>query len=190
MTRSIQDKLHSVVAEIEEKGHANQTRLTSLKKWLAEPGHQPTLGLWVAARAAATADAVDPAEPCLLELADKLLAGWAPTSPAPDRVQAKLLHGRIKSLQEEHHSLRWGPCPPFASRSLRLVEEGLDVYLYHPDAPTLGYRLAVDSCQPEHPTCGGDLSGPSRERLLELIDLIDAVEAEEGVPGADPVIAV
>ena len=47
---NIAEKLQDIAAEIEERGHANLTRLTVLKKWFEAPGRIISFGSFVAVR--------------------------------------------------------------------------------------------------------------------------------------------
>lgn len=179
MTRRIQDKLTAIVDEIDRTGHASQMRLTVLKKWLERPGRLQRFALSVAARAASAEDVAESEDPCLLDLAQGLLGDWSLDAPAPDRVAAKILHGRLKAFQDEYKRLQWARVRMIQSKRLLIVEMGLEVYLYAPSAPSEGYRLAVAFCEHYDSRYGTDLNGPSRERVLELLDLVDAIEAQE-----------
>jgi hypothetical protein len=44
-------KLQKIVADIEERGHANLTRLTVLKKWFGAPGHISSFAIFIANQA-------------------------------------------------------------------------------------------------------------------------------------------
>jgi hypothetical protein len=47
----IPEKLLKIAADIAERGNANLTRLTVLKKWFGHPGRLPPFAIWVASRA-------------------------------------------------------------------------------------------------------------------------------------------
>lgn len=189
MTQSIQGKLASIVAEIDRAGHANQTRLTSLKKWFAHSGRLQSFGLWVAAAVVAEpADGQD-GDPGLLETVHGLLADWTLASSAPDRVLLKVIHGRLRAFQDQHREMRWGQAREIRSRKLWLIERGLELYLYMPDCPSAGYKLAADLCLSYDPQYGTDLNGPSRDWLLELMRFVDEVEAHEDAHRDRAVIA-
>jgi hypothetical protein len=49
---STSEKIRQIVHDIDLRGNAPLTRLTVLKKWLEAPNRLPTLGLWIACRAA------------------------------------------------------------------------------------------------------------------------------------------
>ncbi|NEX20160.1 hypothetical protein G3480_07500 [Thiorhodococcus mannitoliphagus] len=175
MTRRIQDKLASIVDEIDRAGHANQTRLTVLKKWLEKPERLQRFALSLAVRAVSAAGAADDADPCLLDLARNLLDTWTLDAPAPDRVAAKILLGRLKAFQDDHKRLQWGQVRRIHSTPLLLIEMGLEIFLYAPTNRSEGYRLAVAYCE----GYGTDLNGESRARVLELLEIVDAIEIQE-----------
>ncbi|NEV63136.1 hypothetical protein [Thiorhodococcus minor] len=179
MTRRIQDKLAAIVDEIDRTGHANQMRLTALKKWLQQPKRLQRFALSLAARAARVEDVADGEDPCLLDLARNLLGDWSLDAPAPDRVAAKILHGRLKAFQDEYKRLGWGRVRTIQSKRLLIIEMGLEVFLYDPAGPSEGYRLAVAFCENYDSRYGTDLNGPSRDRVLELLEIVDAVETQE-----------
>jgi hypothetical protein len=63
--------------------------------------------------------------------------------------------------------------------NLMLIEDALALYLWHPDAPSLGYRLAGNFAAHYDPHFGRGLNGPSRGRLQDLIDFVRGREAME-----------
>jgi len=80
----IPEKLLKIAADIAERGNANLTRLTVLKKWFGHLGRLPPFAIWVASRA--------------------LLARVNPYAPKVDRKSAK------NSSSAKHAScgcLRW-----------------------------------------------------------------------------------
>ena len=49
--KNISEKLRDIVTDVKEKGHANLTRLTVLKKWFEAPGRITSFGTFVAVEA-------------------------------------------------------------------------------------------------------------------------------------------
>ncbi len=60
-----------------------------------------------------------------------------------------------------------------------LVEKGLEIYLWHADSPSYGYKLAADWAQNYDSRYGNGLNGPSTGKLHELVRFMCAVEALE-----------
>ncbi len=69
--------------------------------------------------------------------------------------------------------------------NLILVEHGLDIYLWHLDSPTYGYKLAADYCQHYHSRYGNGLIGPSRTKIQELVRFLFTIEAHSGCVRCD-----
>ena len=51
MRTTVPEKLLAIADEIDERGEAQLTRLTVLKKWFERPGRLPAFGVFIAARA-------------------------------------------------------------------------------------------------------------------------------------------
>ena len=69
--------------------------------------------------------------------------------------------------------------------NLLLIEEALAICLWHANAPSLGYKLAVAYAAHYDPRYGNGLNGPSRDRLQELVDFIKHREALEAAAAED-----
>ena len=179
MRTSVPEKIIKIIDEIDAKGNANLTRLTVLKKWFEHPGRLPAFGLWVAARAASRKGKTAGAAGELFDEARALLAGCDIGEPGPDRTAAKDLYQRLQNFQNEYQNQEWGPVRIVRHWNLLLVEEGLDIYLWHHDSPSYGYKLAADYCQHHDLRYGNGLNGPSRAKLEEIVRFMFNLEAVE-----------
>ena len=178
MPTSTSDKLTAVIAQIAAQGNAEVLRLTVLKKWFERPGRLPAFALWVASRAVEQGrDANESASDLFVE-AQALLRDQGPGG-ALDQSAAERLHRRLRSYQSSYLKLKWGAVRVVKDANLMLIEDALALYMWHPNAPTLGYRLAVDFAVHYDPHFGRGLNGPSRDRLQELVAFIGHREALE-----------
>jgi len=179
MRTSVAEKIIKIIDQIDAEGNANLTRLTVLKKWFERPGRLPVFGLWMAARAASLKGETTGAAGELFDEARTLLAECEIGAPGPARASAEDLYKRLRNFQNEYQKQRWGPVRIVRHWNLLLVEEGLDIYLWHHDSPFYGYKLAVDYCQHYNSRYGNGLNGPSRTKLEEIVRFMVALEAAE-----------
>jgi len=177
---NIAEKLQDIVAEIKERGHANLTRLTVLKKWFEAPGRTMSFGAFIAMQALRQArKTTKEAEPLLCE-ARGILADVDLFAPKIPDDRAKQLHARLEAFQDERRDTRWASARIIHSRNLFFVESGLGLYLWHRNSPTQAYQLAASYCEHYDPRYGNGLSGPSAKRIQEIADFTLAVETHEG----------
>jgi hypothetical protein len=78
-----------------------------------------------------------------------------------------------------YQNQQWGPVRILHNWNLLLIEQGLAVWLWHPDSPALGYKLAADYCQHYDSRFGKALSGPGRTKIEEIVRFMFIVEALE-----------
>jgi hypothetical protein len=179
MSTDIPAKLLQILEEIDERGSANLTRLTVLKKWFERPTRLSAFAVWVATRALVHKGKTGKAAAGLFREARALLTGADRLHPKLHRQAAQTLHDRLCDFQNEYQRQRWGPVRIIRDWNLMLVEHGLAIYLWHPDCPSLGYKLAADYCQHydwRHPD---GLSGPSRTKIKEIVRFMVDTEAWE-----------
>lgn len=179
MRANIPEKLLKIVDEIDERGHANLTRLTVLKKWFDRPERLSAFAIWVATRAASREDRTGSAAAELFREARTVLAGVDQLYPELDRQAAEVLHDRLREFQNEYRRQQWGRVRMIRNWSLMLVEQGLAIHLWYADCPALGYKLAADYCQHYDPHYGTDLNGPSRAKIEEIVRFMLAIEVSE-----------
>jgi hypothetical protein len=152
------------------------------KKWFEAPGRLAAFSLWVARRAAGRSGKTKAEFKAILSEVRALL-GPASTRESVfqsiDRAAAELLHNRAAAAQNEFKEQQWGPVRVIHCWPLFLAEQGLDIYLWHSDSPSHGYKLAADWAQNYDPRHGNGLSGPSCGKLNELVRFMFAVEALE-----------
>jgi hypothetical protein len=176
---NIAEKLQDIVAEIKERGHANLTRLTVLKKWFEAPGRITSFGTFVAIQALRqTCKTTKEAEQLLCE-AREILADVDLFAPKIPRDRAKRLHARLEAFQYERRDTRWASVRIIHNRNLFFVESGLSLYLWHCNSPSHAYQLAVSYCEHYDPRYGNGLSGPSAKKIQEIADFTRAVETHE-----------
>jgi hypothetical protein len=178
MPTPIQDRLRAIIAEITRAGHANQTRLTILKKWFEGAGRLPLFGLWVASRALAGEEAAAGDAAALYAETRRLLTDEQ-TPEGPDRQRAAALLERLRTFQNVFQRQQWGPVRIIKDWKLLLIEQGLALYLRQARRPADGYTLAADYCRHYDPHYGTDLNGPAAERIEAIIRFITATEAQE-----------
>jgi hypothetical protein len=176
---TISDKLHEIAAAIEQRGSANLTRLTVIKKWFEVPGHLSSFAIFIADHAARRKTKTNKEAGELIRAARTLLADVDVFAPNIPRKAATRLHASLRAFQSEYRNIPWGAVRVIHHHNLFLIECGLHIYLGHGDTPTEGYRLAADYCENYDPRYGNSLNGPSRRRIEKIIDFIHRVEARE-----------
>jgi len=165
MTRTnVPEKLLKIVNEIDERGSASLTRLTVLKKWFERSERLSAFAIWVATKAVSRKGKTRGAAAELFREARALFAGLDRIHPKLDRQIAQALHDRLREYQNEYQNQQWGPVRIVHNWNLLLIEKGLDVWLWHLDCPTLGYKLAADYCQHYNSRFGNALSGPQQNK--------------------------
>jgi len=179
MRTHIPEKLLKIVEEIDDLGSARLTKLTVLKKWFERPERLCAFVIWIAARSVSGKGKASGEAAKLFREARALLAGLDKVHPELDRQAARALHDRLRDFQNEYQNQRWGPVRIVRNWNLMLVEEGLAIYLWHPDSPAHGYKLAADYCQHYDPRYGNGLCGPSRTRIAEIVRFMLTLEALE-----------
>jgi hypothetical protein len=179
MRTSIPEKLSKIVAEINERGHAELTRLTVLKKWFERRERLSAFAIWIAAKAAGRKQEIPAAAAELFREARTLLAGVETLHPKLNRQRAQALHDRLREFQDEHRRVHWASVRIIHNWDLLLVEKGLAIHLWYLDSPPLGYKLAADYCQHYDPRYGDGLNGPSRAKIEEIVRFVQTIEASE-----------
>jgi hypothetical protein len=179
MRTAVPEKLLKIVEEIDERGNANLTKLTVLKKWFEHPGRLPAFAVWVARRAVARKGKTSGVAGEFFREAKTLLAGPDKVHPEIDRQAAEVLHDHLRDFQNEYREDRWGRIRIIHHWNLVLIEYGLAVYLWRSGSPTRGYKLAADYCQNYDPRYGTGLNGPSRTKIGEIVRFMFTLEALE-----------
>jgi hypothetical protein len=182
MRTNIPEKLLKIADEIAERGNANLTRLTVLKKWFDQPGHLPAFAIWVASRAISRKAKPGVEEAELFRQARALLVRVKPYAPKVNRKLAKGLHDRLRTFQNEYQNQQWGPVRIIHNWDLMLVEQALAIYLWYSDSPAHGYKLAADYCQHYDSRYGNGLNGPSLAKIKELGRFMSTLEAMQEIP--------
>jgi hypothetical protein len=182
MKSGTHEKLLKIVAMIDTTGNASLTRLTVLKKWFEIPGRLSDFALWLARRSIiCTAETCTDANALFDEALVLLGPPGDPVHIANqlNTLAAKDMHSRLKNFQNvfEHH--HWGAVRMISNWNLMLVEHALEIYLWYPNSPTHGYKLAADYCQYFDCRFGNGLNGPSREKLKELVQFVLDIESSE-----------
>jgi hypothetical protein len=176
---NIAEKLEAIITDMKERGHANLTRLTVLKKWFEAPGRITSFGTFIAIQASRqTRKTTKEAEQLLCE-AREILADVDLFAPKIPKDRATRLHARLEAFQDERRETRWASVRIIHDRNLFFVESGLGLYLWHRNSPSQAYQLAASYCEHYAPRCGNGLSGPSAKRIQEIADFTLAVEAHE-----------
>jgi hypothetical protein len=181
MYTGIPEKLMNIVKEIDRNGGVSLTRLTVLKKWFERTERLSAFAIWLAARAVSRQGKSNGAAAQLLRQARRMLAGLDELQPQLNRKAAQRMYDRLRHFQNEYQCQRWGPVRIVHNWNLMLVEHGLDIYLWHRDSPTHGYKLAADYCQHYDSRYGTSLIGPSRKKILELVRFMLIIESLEDV---------
>jgi len=179
MQTNIAEKLQAVVTDIKERGHANLTRLTVLKKWFEAPDRITSFGTFIAIQASRqTRRTTKEAEQLLCE-AREILADVDLFAPEIPKNRAIQLHARLETFQDERRETQWASVRIIHDRNLFFIESGLGLYLWHRNSPSQAYQLAASYCEHYDPRYGNGLSGPSAKRIREIADFTLAVEAHE-----------
>ncbi|MCU0836753.1 MAG: hypothetical protein MUC77_20345 [Chromatiaceae bacterium] len=110
MPTSVTDQLAAVIAPIDERGNADQWRLTTLNGWCGRPGRLTALALslWVAARAAVHGRASAAPVSEFLGKAQVLLR-QGETTGRLDPIAAERLHPWLEAFQSTDARGNWGP---------------------------------------------------------------------------------
>ena len=103
-------KLQKIVVEIEERGHANLTRLTVLKKWFGPAHRLQSFGIFIATQASrrthqATTEAAE-----LFREAHEILANVNVFEPNIPRSDATRVYARLQAFQNEHRDQSGQQC--------------------------------------------------------------------------------
>ena len=179
MRTNIPEKLLRITDEIDERGQANVTRLTVLKKWFDRPYRLASFAIFVANRASGRKGKTTGEAAELFREARALLSEASILAPDIARDEAEKLHARLKAFQNEHKKVAGGPVRIVRNNNLLLIEEGLRIYLWCTDSPSDGYRLAVNYCERYDPHYGNSLNGPSLTKLHEIVRFMFSIEALE-----------
>jgi hypothetical protein len=179
MRTGVPEKLLTIADAIAERGSVNLTRLVVLKKWFEKPGRLSAFAIWIAMLAVSRKAKTVGVAAELFREARTLLAGADRYRPKLNRRLAETLHHRLRHFQDEWRKLRWGSARIIHNWNLMLIEDALAIYLWHPDSPADGYKLAADYCQNYDSRYGTNLNGPSRTKIHELVRFMLATEALE-----------
>jgi hypothetical protein len=151
---TISDKLREIAAAIEQRGSANLTRLTVIKKWFEVPSHLSSFAIFIADHASKRKSKTIKEAGELMHEARTLLADVDVFAPNIPRAAATRLHACLRAFQNEHRNIPWGAVRIIGDHNLFLIECGLHIYLGHGDTPTEGYRLAANYCENYDPRYG------------------------------------
>ena len=174
-------KLGDIAAAIKQRGSANPTRLTVIKKWFEVPSHLSSFAIFIADQASRRKTKTTKEASELIREARTLLADADVFAPKIPRKAATRLYASPRTFQNEHRNVPWGAVRIIRDHNLFLIECGIHIYLEHGKKPTEGYCLAANYCENYDPRYGNSLNGPSRRRLEEIIDFIQHVESREKV---------
>jgi hypothetical protein len=192
MRTSVPEKLLAITDEIGERGEAQITRLTVLKKWFERPGRLPAFAVFIAARSTSRKGKTTGDAAILFRESRALLAGHDRIRPVLNLPQARALHQRLVAFQSEYRNAAWGRIRIIHNWNLMLIEHALAIYLAREASPADGYKLAADYCQQYDPRYGNSLNGPSQAKILEIVRWMFTLEAKEDVrqpattPSAQP----
>ena len=178
---NVPEKLLKIVEEIDDRGSASLTRLTVLKKWFERTERISAFAIWTATRAVSRKGKTSGVAARLFRDARAMLAGLDKLHPQLDRQPTQMMHDRLRHFQNDYQNQRWGPVRIVHNWNLMLVEHGLDIYLWHLDSPTYGYKLAAEYCQHYDSRYGTGLIGPSRTKIQEIVRFMSTIEALEDV---------
>ena len=175
---STSEKIRRIVHDIDLLGNAPLTRLTVLKKWLEAPNRLPTLGLWIASRAASENAGMEPKEAALIEKARVFLRGMNKTEKRNQTLNRRSIEALHEAAQykREFRSHQWGSVRVVNSWPLYLIEASLALVLEGHPHPSKGYKLASDWAQNYDSRYGNGFNGPSHLRLLALAEWIEENE--------------
>ncbi len=180
MRTNIPEKLLEIVQLIQDKGQANQTRLTVLKKWFRQhPGRLMAFAIWVASRAVSRKGKTVGEAAELFKQARQLLKVLDKFQPTLDRERTEALLRQLRAFQNEYEQQRWGPVRIIKNWNLLLIEKAFEIGLYYSNDPDRGYKLASDYVVHYDPRYGTNLNGPSVAKLSEMIRFMYAIEAFE-----------
>ena len=140
---TISDKLREVAAEIEQRGSANLTRLTVLKKWFGVQSHLSSFAIFISHQASRRKKKTAKEAGELIRKARALLADVDVFAPKIARAAATSLYASLQAFQNEQRNVPWGAVRIIRDHNLFLIECGLGIYLRHGDVPSEGYRLFI-----------------------------------------------
>jgi hypothetical protein len=179
MRTSVPEKLLNVVEQIDERGCAEITRLTVLKRWFERPGRLPAFAVFIAARATSRKGKTAGEAAMLFREVKLLLAGHNRIRPSLDRKRAQALHQRLVAFQNEFRNVAWGAVRIIHNWNLMLIEHALALYLASHPSPSAGYKLAAYYCENYDPSYDTNLNGPSSTKILEIVRWMFTREAIE-----------
>jgi hypothetical protein len=105
---TISDKLQEVAAEIEQRGSANVTRLTVLKKWFEVPSHLSSFAIFIADQASRRKTKTTKRAGELIRKARALLADVDVFAPKIARAAATSLYASLQAFQNEQRNVPLG----------------------------------------------------------------------------------
>lgn len=180
MPTPLPKKLLKIVAEIQQQGSANETKLTILKKWFEKPARLSSFALFIARRVSRRKARRTKEAAQLMREARGLLKGLPLWRPKVPRQPAAELYERLHDFQNQYESQRWALVRILKDYDLFLIEEALRIYLWDQDSPPAGYSLAAKYSKHYDPRHGTNLNGPSKARVLEIKRFVSRVEMLEG----------
>lgn len=179
MQTGIPEKLLGLAGEIAARGNASLTRLTILKRWFDRPARLAAFAIWVAVQANSRRTKTTGEAAELVGKGRALLKQVNLCAPHLDRDAAEELHGQLQAFQSECRQHQWGPVRMIHDWNLMLLEQALEICLWHTDSPPRGYKLAADYCQHFDSIYGNGLDGPSRAKIKVIVRFLLAFEALE-----------
>jgi len=99
MRANIFHKLQKIVADIEDRGHANLTRLTVLKKWFGAPRRISSFAIFIANQASRQTRKTTMEAAQLFREACEILADVDVFEPKIPQTRATRLHARLEDFK-------------------------------------------------------------------------------------------
>lgn len=177
MKTNIPEKLVKIAYDIEENGPQELTRLTVLKRWLADPVSLSSFAIFIAKRACSRKEKADGKEAELFGKSNEILKNAGNINPRIPVEKAKRLLDQLENYQDEYYRHKSAQIRIIRNRNLMLIEEGLRIFLYDANNPTSGYRLAVSYCENYDPAHGNMLDKKSLFKIKEIIRFMFNYEA-------------
>jgi hypothetical protein len=182
MRTDVPEKVLQIARDVAEKGSANVTRLTVLKKWFKRPERLTAFAVWIAGRAAARKGKTTGDAGKLFTESRTLLKGLDRLRPKPNRAAVKKLHARLRDFQNEYKSTQYGMVRLVTNWNLLIVEKGLAIWLDGGTSPADGYAVAADYSRHYDPRYPELLTAGSIPKLEEIVRFMFTIEALEDEP--------
>lgn len=175
---TVADRITGIISEVERTGHQSATRLTIIKKWLQTGDRLASFAVFSAKQAIAKGKRKNVDEQALFSRAEELYASADVLHPKIAKQAGDALYDALRKHQSTYKQTQWGSVRLIQSMDLLLIEQAIDILLYHRDRTEMGYELLASQCVSYDPRHGNGLYPKCLPTLKDVVCYIR--EKEEG----------